>query len=280
MYAETKVANRPDDPAPGVPEAVSGDQVRFTVLGPLEVVKDGTDHAPTTPKVLQLLAMLVLHPGKVVHIDSIIQELWAGDPPRSVRPTMHTYVYHLRRYVREIGLTNDSETVLLTKPPGYLLRIDPAQVDVFTFQQHCHQGRELLRQCRYSEAARCFQLAMGLWSGAPLANVQCGPMLSACVVDLIEQRRSAQHLRIEAEIAGGMHRELIGELRSLVAANPLDEGLNGQLMRVLGRSGRRSDAMASFRQLRNRLHAELGVEPCDELQLLHHELLSEGEKTA
>jgi DNA-binding SARP family transcriptional activator len=279
MYAEAKIADRLDDHARGTPDGPAC-TVRFTVLGSLEVRKDGVDYAPTTPKLLQLLAMLILQPGKTVNMESIVHELWASDPPRSVRPTMHTYAYHLRRHLRQHGLAEDPEKLLITKPPGYLFRIDPAQVDVFTFRQWHREGTEHLARHRYTEAARCFRSALDLWTGPPLANVHSGPVLSVSTVDLLEQRRSAQHLRIEAEIAGGLHRELIGELRSLVAANPLDEGLHGQLMRVLGRSGRRSDAMASFRQLRIRLQDELGVEPCDELQLLHHDLLSEGEKTA
>jgi DNA-binding SARP family transcriptional activator len=266
-------------PVNGVADGTDG-VVRFSVLGPLEVLKDGVDHAPRTPKILQLLAMLVVQPGKVVHVDSIINELWANDPPRSVRKTMHTYVHHLRKSFEHNGLVPDAEDILITKPPGYLFRIEPSQVDVFAFQRMNWQGRELLRDGNYVDAAHSFRTALDLWSGPPMANVQCGPVLSAYSVELLEQRRSALHMRIEAEIRSGMHRDLIGELRSLVAGNPLDEGLHGQLMRVLGRSGRRSDAMASYRQLRARLNDELGVEPCDELQLLHRELLTEGEHTS
>ncbi|QFU93350.1 Transcriptional regulatory protein EmbR [Amycolatopsis sp. YIM 10] len=261
----------------GNPGGTAESAVTFTLLGPLEVLKDGVDHAPTAPKILQLMAMLLMRPGKVVQIDSIIQELWANKPPRSVRTTMQTYVYQVRRCIEQNRLAADPESMLATKPPGYVFRIDPAQVDVFEFQQLCRRGRDEMDARRFGDAARSFRSALGLWSGPALANVNCGSVLAAYAVDLAEQRRAAQHLRIEAEIEAGMHRELVGELRSLVTANPLDEGLHGQLMRVLGRSGRRSDAMATYRQLRTRLTTELGVEPCDELQLLHHELLSAGD---
>jgi DNA-binding SARP family transcriptional activator len=256
---------------------IPGNPVRFRVLGPLEMLKDGIDRAPTTPKILQLLAVLVTRPGKLVHVDSIVRELWPDDPPRSVRKTMHTYIHHLRRCIERNELAADTEDMLVTKPPGYLFRIDPAQVDVSGFQRLHRYGQEQLRRREYGEAARSFRAALELWAGPPLANVPCGPVLTAYSVELLEQRRSALHLRIEAEISSGMHYDLVGELRSLAAGNPLDEGLHGQLMRVLGRSGRRSDAMASYRQLRARLNEELGVEPCDELQLLHRELLCEGE---
>ena len=277
MYAGSRVSDTHHGSAPNPNPDLSASPVRFTLLGPLELTRDGIDYAPTTPKLLQVLAMLVMSPGKIVHIDTIVQELWANDPPRSVRTTMHTYVYQLRRCIDENDLATYGETMLATKPPGYVFRIAPEQVDVFEFQALQKQGRELQLRGEHAEAAKSFRAALDLWSGPPLANVHCGPVLSAYAVDLVEQRRSTLHLRIEADISAGMRHELIGELRSLVTANPLDEALHGQLIRVLGRSGRRSDALATYRQVRARLNNELGVEPCDELQVLHHDLLSEGE---
>lgn len=277
MYTGSRVADTHHGSAPNPIPVTPASPVRFTLLGPLELVRDGIDYAPTTPKLLQVLAMLVMSPGKIVPIDTIVRELWADDPPRSVRTTMHTYVYQLRKCIEENELAPYGETMLATKPPGYVFRIAPEQVDVFEFQELQQRGRELHLRGEHTEAAKTFRSALALWSGPPLANVHCGPVLSAYSVDLVEQRRSTLHLRIEADIAAGMRHELIGELRSLVAANPLDEALHGQLIRVLGRSGRRSDALATYRQVRTRLNYELGVEPCDELQVLHHDLLSEGE---
>lgn len=262
----------------GLPTAETA--VTYKLLGPLEIWKDGRDHAPTAPKILQLLAMLLLHHGKVVHIESIIGELWPGGPPRSVRTTIQTYVYQLRKCIEWSRLAPDADDLLVTRPPGYLLRAAPAQVDVFAFQQLCQQGRVLLDHHEHQEAVRCFREALALWSGPPLANMPCGPALSAYVVDLQEQRRNALHLCIQTELERGMHRDLIGELRSLVTTNPLDEGLHGLLMRALSASGRRSDALAAYRHLRSVLNGELGVEPCEELQRLHRELLSFGEPAA
>ncbi|WP_368660759.1 BTAD domain-containing putative transcriptional regulator [Amycolatopsis sp. Hca4] len=247
------------------------------VLGPLGVLHDGVDCTPTAPKVLQLLALLVMRPGKMVHVDSITQELWPSGPPRTVRTTLHTYVYHLRRCFEQHSLADGTEDMLVTKAPGYLFRIDPSQVDVHRFGLMQQEAQDLLRRNQHAAAAARFRAALDLWSGPPLANIHCGPVLLPYTMELLEQRRNALHMLIEAEITSGNHRELIGELRSLAAGNPLDEALHGQLMRVLGRSGRRSDAMAVYRSLRKRLSEELGVEPCDEVQLLHHDLISEGD---
>jgi DNA-binding SARP family transcriptional activator len=270
MYVEERVSDGPRD------SATPTGPVRFSVLGPLEILRDGVDYAPRAPKILQLLAMLVLNPGKMVHLDTIVRELWADDPPRSARSTLHTYIYHLRRCIEQNRLADNPEAMLTTRPPGYVFHIDPAQVDLIDFQRQQQHGTELQRAGRHADAALAYRAALDLWAGAPLANVHCGPVLTAYVAELQEQRHSLLHLWIEAEITSGRHRELIGELRSLAALSPLDEALHGQLMRALGRSGRRSDAMAVYRMLRKRLAGDLGVEPCEELQLLHHHLLSEG----
>jgi DNA-binding SARP family transcriptional activator len=266
MYSDQQPTGKPDR-----------DGIRFTVLGPLEVLRDGFDHAPTTPKVLSLLAVLVMRPGKMVHIDTLIRELWSDSPPRTVRTTLHTYVYHLRRCITRNGLAADSEKMLATKQSGYTFHIDPSQVDTFRFGQLQQAGHERQDAGDHAGAADAYREALDLWTGPPFANIHCGPVLSAYRTELLEQRRSVLHLRIEAEIVSGRHRELIGELRSLATGSPLDEALHGQLMRALGRSGRRSDAMAVYRMLRSRLAGELGVEPCDDLQSLHRELISEGD---
>jgi DNA-binding SARP family transcriptional activator len=269
-----------------VPERTVGDatadtpavDVRFTVLGPLELLRDGLNVAPSTPKVLQLLALLVMHPNRVVQVDTMVQELWENDPPKTVRTTLHTYIYHLRRCIEENELApSGAVTVLERKPPGYVLRIAPDQVDIFEFQHLHREARDLQAQGRHADASRTYRAALALWSGPPLSNVPCGSVLTASRVELLEQRRSALHQRIEADIASGGHHELIGELRSLATRNPLDEALHGQLMLALGRSGRRSDALRVYRDIRSQLADELGVEPADELQTLHQHLLTEGE---
>lgn len=275
-YAEAMTTSGRNDAATRRGEG-PGTAVRFTLLGPVEVSSNGEDLAPTAPKVLQLLAMLLSCPRQIVPTDAIIRELWASEPPRSVRKTLHIYIHHLRRSLDALGRPEGRESILVTKSPGYLLWIDPARVDVTQFRALREQGRVQLRGKDYPAAADSLRSALELWAGPPLANVRCGPVLSAYALELREQRRSTQQLRIEAEINLGMAGELVGELRGLVAADPLDEGCTGQLIQVLHHCGRRSEAMAAYRELRTRLNRELGVEPCDELRQLHRDLLLNGE---
>lgn len=246
----------------------------FRVLGSVEILGQERPFIPRARKVHQLLALFLLRAGRVVHTDMLINELWPERLPRSARSTAQTYVYQLRRALETSGLPGSGDELLVTKAPGYILRIPEQRIDVYRFRALAARGRAAMDDRRHEDAARLFREALDLWSEQPVADVNCGPLLTAHVLDLNEQRRNVRQLRIQAEIEAGMHHEVIGELRSLAADNPLDEGLHGQLMRVLGRSGRRGDALDTYQNIRSALVEQLGLEPNAELRRLHQELLT------
>ncbi|PSL52695.1 DNA-binding SARP family transcriptional activator [Saccharothrix carnea] len=271
--------DRESAPAPvGDPDGTAGGgyrgPVRFSVLGPVEVWLGERDCTPKAPKVLQVLAFLLLRANRTVRTEPLIQELWGEDPPRSALTTIQTYAYQLRRlFVRE-GLAENGEDMLVTRSHGYALYVEPEQLDVHRFWALRDEGRALMQQNRFAEAAPRLRAALDLWSENPLVNVRLGAHLSAYVVDLQEQRRNTQQFAIEAEMELGLHRELIGELRAMTATHPLDEWFHWQLMMVLDRSGRRSEALHVYRSLRSTLNDELGIDPSREVQELHSRLLS------
>nr|WP_042188967.1 AfsR/SARP family transcriptional regulator [Kibdelosporangium sp. MJ126-NF4]CEL18567.1 transcriptional regulator, SARP family [Kibdelosporangium sp. MJ126-NF4]CTQ98051.1 transcriptional regulator, SARP family [Kibdelosporangium sp. MJ126-NF4] len=259
----------------GADRHTHGDGLEFTLLGSVEVRFRGRDCTPNAPKLLQLLVMLLAQPGTTVSSDSLRRELWWDTPPATAQRTMQTYVYHLRKLVDDHAMTDDPKRLVRTEPGGYLLDVDPVQVDVFQFRERCEQGRTAISEHRFGEAAAILRSAMALWTGPPLANVECGPRLSAYATELQERKRQAHTLRVQAEIEAGMHRELLGELRALATDNPLDEQVHAHLIEALNRSGRRGEAVYTYHQLRTTLVKELGMEPSDELRQLHLRLLSE-----
>jgi DNA-binding SARP family transcriptional activator len=248
---------------------------KFMVLGPLEITDQDRDIGPIAPKLRQVLALLVLHANRVVHIDLLVEELWGARPPKSAVTTAQTYIHQLRK----ITLSQPSDAFgsrIVTKAPGYVLYIDPKQVDSFVFQRRVWQGRKNLDNGDATEAARVFRQALDMWRGPALADVAPGRILEAQVVTLEEQRLRALELRIQADLQLGLHRELIAELRSIVASHPLNEWFHGQLIAALSRAGRRNDALQAYQHLRTTLSSELGLEPSPELQRLQREVLSSG----
>ncbi len=251
----------------------NGDGVRFSTLGPLQIWNGDCDCTPKTPKVLQVLALLLIRANRTVETESLIGELWGENPPRSALTTIQTYIYQLRKLVERERLAHSREEMLMTRSPGYLLRIRPDQLDLERFRQLRQRGRSHIVAGQYAEASSDLRAALTLWSESPLSNVKHGPQLSAHVAELQEQQRTTMQLAIEAEMALGLHRELIGELRSMIAAYPLDEWFHQQLMLALDRSGRRSDALRVYWSLRSTLNDELGIDPSAETQELHRQLL-------
>ncbi|MEV5374532.1 AfsR/SARP family transcriptional regulator [Streptomyces nondiastaticus] len=247
--------------------------LKFRVLGPLEVTHLEASCTPTAPKVRGVLALLILSGNHVVDTTSIIEELWGEHPPRSAITTAQTYIYHLRRlFDREAGTSADE--LFITRPPGYVLKIEPGQLDLDDFKRLTRQGRQLLSGNRPGEAAQVLRQALQLWRGPALANVASGPLLEGSVAHLEEERIHATQLRIEAELQLGRHRALIAELRSLVVRYPLNEWFHGKLILALSRSGRRGESLQAYQALRRILDQELGLAPSQELQQLQHDVLS------
>lgn len=248
----------------------------FQVLGALRVMNGDRDCTPTPPKMRSVLALLVLNANRVVRVNAMIEELWGEEPPRSAITTVQTYVYHLRRLFRAEQLDQPGRQLLATKQPGYLLRIEPAQVDAEVFECLVRKGRSHLEMDEPGQAATMLEEALAMWTGPALADVPVGSALEAHAISLEERRISALELRIEADIRLGRYRELVAELRLLVRAHPLNEWFHGQLIRVLALSGRRGEALQAYQNLRTVLREELGVDPSPALQRLQQQLLSAG----
>lgn len=253
--------------------------LRFQVLGPLEVFDGDRVCTPTPPKVSRVLALLLLRANQVVSMDSLIEELWGEHPPLSATGTAQTYIYQLRKFLDPRGVRGEGGEWLITKAPGYLTRISPNQLDATTFEALSRQGRQMLERGHPEQAAHLLRRALELWTGPSLANVRRGNLLEAHAVHLEEQRMRTLELRIQADAELGRHRELIGEMRSLVAVHPLNEWFHGQLIVALSQSGRRGEALQAYQDLRRVLNHQLGLDPQPELQRLHQEVLSDGRCT-
>lgn len=248
----------------------------FRVLGGFEVRSGDRVCQITAPKLRQVLALLALSANQLVHLDLLIDELWDQGPPKSAVSTVQTYIYQLRKIIAQKGCEESGSELLATKSAGYVLCLDPDKVDANVFQRLASQGYAHLNNGRCEDARRVLRRALDMWTGPALAGVTRGRVLRERVIPLEEERLHVLELRIRADLRAGLHRELIGELRSLVAAHPLNEWFSEQLIYALSRAGRRHEALQAYHQLRRTLNEELGLEPGPELQRLHQEVLTVG----
>jgi DNA-binding SARP family transcriptional activator len=246
----------------------SSDRTTYRLLGPLEVVVDGQPAALGGPKQRALLAMLLLHRGRAVSTDSLIDAIWEERPPPSAQHLIQVYVSQLRKAL-------GAET-LLRRPPGYLLSVEDDQVDVVQFERLLEQAREELRGGRPREAATTLAAARRLWRGAPLAEFAFEAFAQSDAARLEELRLLADEERLEAELALGRHEQAVGELEALIAEHPLRERLRGQLMLALYRAARQAEALAVYQDTRRALVDELGIDPSPSLQRLERQILQQA----
>jgi DNA-binding SARP family transcriptional activator len=250
--------------------------VDFRILGPLEVLADARPLALGGIKQRVLLADLLLHAGRVVSTDRLVEDLWAGTPPRIPESTLWVYVARLRKALDSgrAKAKGSGGDLLVTRAPGYLLRVEPGELDLDRFELLVAQGRQRLAARVHDQAAELLGQALALWRGPALADLAAEAFVRGHAVRLEEQRLSALENRIDAELALGRHGELVGELEELATAHPLREGLRYRLMLALYRAGRQVDALEVYRQLRKTLADELGIEPGPAMQRLEHDVLT------
>jgi DNA-binding SARP family transcriptional activator len=242
--------------------------VEFRILGPLEAVDGERSLALGGPQQRALLALLLLHANEVVSSERLLDELWGEEQPGAGRAALRVRVSQLRKTV--------GADAIVTRPPGYVLRVGPDDVDLARFERLVASAEDV----EPSLAAARLREALGLWRGPPLADVAYEPFAQMAIARLEELRLLAFEKRIDADLALGRHEELVPELQELVAAHSLREGTRARLMMALYRSGRQAEALAAYRDARRLLVEELGIEPSAALQELERRILSHDAELA
>ena len=244
-------------------------KLEFCLLGPVVVRRAGV--ALPVPRGSQraVLAVLLLNAGRVVSVSEIAETLWGPAPLPSAPATVRNYVKRLRRV-----LGDADQARIVTRSPGYLIRVDPGELDVARFEVLLDGARTAARDGSWAAAADQARGALALWRGQPLADVESQALALTEIPRLAELHLQVAELRIDAELRLGRHGAVIAELQRLAAAQPLREHLHALLMLALYRDGRRAEALAAYQHARRVLVAELGAEPGAELRQLHRQILT------
>jgi DNA-binding SARP family transcriptional activator len=243
---------------------------RFRLLGPLEFFDGSRWCAIGAAKQRALLAVLLINRNRAVSADQLLAELWGEQPPSSAAALLAGYVWRLRRL-----LDDQSGHVLVTKAPGYQLVLPAGRSDLDDYETLVADGRRSLAAGDLAASVTALTSALGLWRGAPLADVALLPSVLTESARLEEARLAVIETRIGAEIGLGRHEVLLPELKAMVSRFPLRERLHEYLMMVLYRTGQQAEALGAYRDLRQLLIEELGVEPSRPLRELHERILRE-----
>jgi DNA-binding SARP family transcriptional activator len=239
----------------------------FRILGPLEVVGEHGALRLGGPKQRATLAILLLSANRVVSVDRLADDLYAGAAPVTAATQVQRQISELRKV---LGAAHSIET----RAPGYLLRLAAEQFDLGRFERLAIEGSKSLERGDAQLAAPLLREALSLWRGSPLADLAYESFAQPAIERLEEIRLAAVEQRVDADLALGRSAELIGELEQLVAEHPLRERFCAQLMLALYRSGRQAEALDAYRGTRERLVEALGLEPTPTLKALEQAILT------
>jgi DNA-binding SARP family transcriptional activator len=223
--------------------------IEFRVLGPLEVRRDGELVSIAAPKQRALLGLLLLRANQAIPQDELIDQLWGEDAPPTARASLQNQVHGLRATL--------GAAVIERLPAGYVLYLEPEQLDLARFERlvaQARRGNPRERAARLRDALAC-------WRGPPLVEFPTEPFAQHEIARLEEVRLTAIEERLDADLELGSHAELVAELEALVTRYPLRERLWAQLMLALYRAGRQADALAAYRRAHHTFTSELAVEP-------------------
>ncbi|MFI6296029.1 ATP-binding protein [Nonomuraea sp. NPDC050790] len=226
--------------------------MRFGVLGAVRAWRaDGSEVPLGGPARRALLAALLLRPGRAVAAGLLIDEVYGERPPKDAHHALQSQVSRLRR----------DGVAVERVPAGYVLNVDPDDVDVHRFLRLAEQGRRALGSGDPDRAAELLREALGQWASP------------APAVHLEERQLAALEDLAESDLRRGAHRAALDVLGELVERHPLRERPRAQLMRALHADGRPAEALLVYERTRALLAEELGADPSPELSAIHRELL-------
>ncbi|GGT07045.1 SARP family transcriptional regulator [Planobispora rosea] len=249
--------------------AVEKWRLAFSLLGPLEVTAEGRRLKLGGTRQQVVLATLLLEANRTVTIGRLMEAIYGDDPPSTSKAQVQICISALRRL---FGLYHDSNFIL-TRPQGYVIQVDPVDVDAHRFESLIQGARRAQAENQIERAAKMYRKALAEWRGPALAGVE-SRLLESAAQRLEEQRLTALEACAELELELGYHSQLVGELSELVQTHPLRERLRAHLMRAMYRSGRQAEALQVYRQGKETMVEELGIDPGDELQQLEHSILT------
>lgn len=255
--------------------ATGDDPPQFRVLGTFEVTRGGCRCTPTAPKQRALLALLALHANEFVPTSRIVDQLWSRDAPRSAIAALHGYVTAVRRVLTPSWVSSrNSHPVLSTRPSGYVLVLEPHQLDLTRFRELAKEGQVAMAAGDCAHAWDRFCAALRLWRGSPLADLRGTGAFDHDIARLEKEYLELLRNRFDVMLCNGDGHLAVFDLEELCQTHPMWEGFHEQLMLALCQAERRADALTAYARAYRLLSNHAGIEPGPRLRSLHQLILN------
>jgi DNA-binding SARP family transcriptional activator/Tfp pilus assembly protein PilF len=238
--------------------------VRFGVLGPVEVWRDGQPVPVGSARERFVLASLLLNAGRLTHVDRLVDALWT-EPPKSARSQLHNMISNLRRRLPADGL-------IAFRSAGYQLDLGPHEFDLLEFRRLGSMGRDAADRGEHAAAVRLYTDALALWRGPALADV-AGELLGDTRRSLHAEQLTVAEAALDAELVLGHVDDVLRAVAPLIDEHPYRESLHEKRLRALLMAGHRADALEHYRRMYRQFADELGVEPGAPLRELEQRIL-------
>ncbi len=135
----------------------------FRILGPLEVLSEGRRLDLAGHRQRAVLAPLLIEANRVVSASRLVDLLWDGRPPPRALGTLRAYLSNLRRILEPGREPGAAASVLASRPAGYVLRVEPEQVDASRFEARVRAGGDASAAGDLKAARRLLGEALALW---------------------------------------------------------------------------------------------------------------------
>jgi DNA-binding SARP family transcriptional activator/Tfp pilus assembly protein PilF len=243
--------------------------VKFRILGPLDIAVGAERVELRGTRQQVVVATLLLNANRVVTMDRLLEAIYGEDLPPTSRVQAQISISSLRRQFAQCG----SGEIITTHERGYVIQVDAGDLDSAQFEELVAEGRAARDADNTHRAIADYRDALRLWRGPALDGID-SQLVRAAAIRLDELRMTINEDRLKLELDVGRHHELVSELTELVQEYPLRERLRGHLMLALYRCDRTAEALRVYRQARETMIEELGIEPSERLQQLEHAILS------
>lgn len=278
MRTSIASGEHPDETVSAEPRRCAGGGgvgLEFLVLGPLSVVREGSELDLGARRVRLVLALLLLEAGRVVPADSLVDRIWGAATPRTGTGPLRTYIWQLRRLLGTGGDDGPDagDGTLRSRRAGYALDVDPTRIDGVCFERRFAQARATAAAGRLEDALAQVEAALALWRAPAFGDLALETTIQSEARRLDQLRLEARELHAELLLAVGDHARVATELQALVDAHPHRERLWALLLTALYRSGRQADALRCYQEARRGLVETAGLEPGPELRDLEQAIL-------
>ncbi|WP_441250459.1 AfsR/SARP family transcriptional regulator [Kitasatospora sp. McL0602] len=247
--------------------------LRFQVLGPVQAWRGEQALSLGSPQQQAVLTALLLHHGRPVTTQDLVDGLWGDRPPPQAVAALRTYVSRLRTVIEPNREVRAPAELLVSVSDGYALRVPAEALDLSVFDRTSAEAATARSAGDAQESHRLLVSALSLWSGRPLAGIP-GPYAEAQRLRLSERQVTVWEERCTTALDIGLHAEVVAELSTLAAEHPLRERIRELLMLALYRCGRQAESLGVYADTRRLLIDELGVEPGSALASMHSRILA------